>query len=60
MEQHRFGNRAADGHARIKAGKGILEDHLDALATAAHLVFLQAGNLLAFQLHRARYRRHQL
>ena len=57
VQEQRLGHRLPHLHARIQGTEGILEDHLQLRAQAAHLAAAQAGELDAAKTHRARRRR---
>ena len=52
VHQHRFGKHAADGHARVEAADGILENDLHVAAQGAERGGMERENILAFKFHR--------
>ena len=53
MEIERLAQHRADRHARIEAGIGVLEDHLQAATARAHLVGVERQQVVALEAHLA-------
>jgi len=44
-----FGDRRSDRHARVEAGEGVLENHLDAAAHAAQIERAELHHVIAVE-----------
>jgi len=50
VDHERLADDLLDGHARIKAGVGILEDHLHLAPHLPHLFALQMDQVFVFEM----------